>query len=177
MGRFLEKVFSFLTKFKFFRFESKKFLEFLLGLFSDEKGDIIQEIQEKCNNIVHSIEEFEDIAIEKPNLTATEILAEIEAVNPELHIYDEDIPKWEELLLEIQNVDQLRKLVLTQDSVIGGVVDYAKDLTKALVEKGETKFKIAKDMLIHDFEKNGQRYTIQTIRFCIEAAVLRNYSK
>ena len=177
MGRFLQKVLTFLTKFKFFRFESKKFLEFLLGFFSNEKGDIIQEIQEKVNNIVHSIEEFEDISREKPNLTAQEVLAEIEVMNPELHIYDEDLPHWNELLLEIQNVDQLRKLVLTQDSIIGGVVDYAKDLTKALVEKGETKFKIAKDMLVHDFETNGQRYTIQTIRFCIEAAVLRNYGK
>ena len=43
--------------------------------------------------------------------------------------------------------------------------------------KGETKFNIAKDMLVQDFENNGQRYTIQTIRFCIEAAVLRNYGK
>ena len=143
----------------------------------NEEGDIIQEIQEKCNNIVHSIEEFEDIAREKTNLTAAEILAEIEAVNPELQVQPEQVKNFEELLLEIQNVDQLRKLVLTQDSVIGGVVDYAKDLTKALVEKGEIKFKIAKDMLIHDFETNGQRYTIQTIRFCIEAAVLRNYGK
>ena len=55
MGRFLEKVLKFLTKFKFFRFESKKFLEFLLGLFGGEKGDIIEEIQGKCNNIVHTI--------------------------------------------------------------------------------------------------------------------------
>ena len=177
MGRFLEKVLKFLTKFKFFRFESRKFLEFLLGLFSNEKGDIIEEIQGKVNNIVHTIEEFEDIAIEKPNLTATEIISEIEAVNPELQVEPEQVKNFEELLLEIQNVDQLRKLVLTQDSVIGGAVDYVKDLTKALVEKGETKFKIAKDMLIHDFEANGQRYTIQTIRFCIEAAVLRNYGK
>ena len=124
MGRFLEKVLKFLTKFKFFRFESKKFLEFLLGLFSDEKGDIIEEIQGKVNNIVHTIEEFEDIAIEKSNLTASEILAEIEAVNPELQVEPEQVKNFEELLLEIQNVDQLRKLVLTQDSVIGGVVDY-----------------------------------------------------
>ena len=72
MGRFLEKVLKFLTKFKFFRFESRKFLEFLLGLFSDEKGDIIQEIQEKVNNLVRSIEEFEDIAREKPSLTASD---------------------------------------------------------------------------------------------------------
>ena len=79
MGRFLEKVLKFLTKFKFFRFESRKFLEFLLGLFGGEKGDIIEEIQGKCNNIVHTIEEFEDLAIEKPSLTASEILAEIEA--------------------------------------------------------------------------------------------------
>lgn len=177
MYKVLMKILSFLTKFKFFRFESKKSLEWLLGLFEGHKGDIVQEIQNKVNNIVHSIEEFEDISREKPNLTAQEVLAEIEVMNPELHIYDEDIPHWNELLLEIQNVDQLRKLVLTQDSIIGGVVDYAKDLTKALVEKGETKFKIAKDMLVHDFETNGQRYTIQTIRFCIEAAVLRNYGK
>ena len=110
-------------------------------------------------------------------MTASEILAEIEAVNQELQVEPDQVKNFEELLLEIQNVDQLRKLVLTQDSVIGGVVDYAKDLTKALVEKGETKFNIAKDMLVQDFENNGQRYTIQTIRFCIEAAVLRNYGK
>ena len=55
MNKFLEKVLKFLTKFKFFRFESRKFLEFLLGLFGGEKGDIIEEIQGKCNNIVHTI--------------------------------------------------------------------------------------------------------------------------
>ena len=130
MSKFLEKVLKFLTKFKFFRFESRKFLEFLLGLFSDEKGDIIEEIQGKCNNIVHTIEEFEDIAREKTNLTAAEILAEIEAVNPELQVEPEQVKNFEELLQEIQNVDQLRKLVLTQDDVIGGIVDYSKDLAK-----------------------------------------------
>ena len=177
MGRFLQKVLTFLTKFKFFRFESRKFLEFLLGLFGGEKGDIIEEIQGKCNNIVHTIEEFEDLAKEKPSLTVSEILAEIEAVNPELQVDETMTAYFEELLQEIEKVEQLKVLSLTSNNIIGEIVDYSKDLTKALVEKGETKFKIAKDMLIHDFEANGQRYTIQTIRFCIEAAVLRNYGK
>jgi hypothetical protein len=177
MGKFLEKVLKFLTKFKFFRFESRKFLEFLLGLFGAEKGDIIQEIQDKVNNIVHSIEEFEDIVKEKPNLTAQEVLAEIETMNPDLKVQASEVANFEELLLEIQNVSQLREFVLTQNDIIGGMVDYAKDLTKALIEKGETKFKIAKNMIVSDLEANGQRYTIQTIRFCIEAAVLKNYGK
>jgi hypothetical protein len=177
MGKFLEKVLKFLTKFKFFRFESRKFLEFLLGLFGAEKGDIIQEIQDKVNNIVHSIEEFEDIVKERPNLTAQEVLAEIETMNPDLKVQASEVANFEELLLEIQNVSQLRQFVLTQDNIIGGTIDYAKDLTKALIEKGETKFKIAKNMIVSDLEANGQRYTIQTIRFCIEAAVLKNYGK
>ena len=176
MGRFLQKVLTFLTKFKFFRFESKKFLEFLLGLFSDEKGDIIEEIQGKCNNIVHTIEEFEDLAKEK-KLSAAELLKEIEVMNPELEVDETMTAYFEELLQEIEKVEQLKVLSLTSNNIIGEIVDYSKDLTKALVEKGETKFKIAKDMLVHDFETNGQRYTIQTIRFCIEAAVLRNYGK
>ena len=176
MGRFLEKVLKFLTKFKFFRFESRKFLEFLLGLFGGEKGDIIEEIQGKCNNIVHTIEEFEDLAKEK-KLSAAELLKEIEVMNPELEVDETMTAYFEELLQEIEKVEQLKVLSLTSNNIIGEIVDYSKDLTKALVEKGETKFKIAKDMLIHDFETNGQRYTIQTIRFCIEAAVLRNYGK
>ena len=176
MSRFLQKVLTFLTKFKFFRFESKKFLEFLLGLFGGEKGDIIEEIQGKCNNIVHTIEEFEDLAKEK-KLSAAELLKEIEVMNPELEVDETMTAYFEELLQEIEKVEQLKVLSLTSNNIIGEIVDYSKDLTKALVEKGETKFKIAKDMLIHDFENNGQRYTIQTIRFCIEAAVLRNYSK
>ena len=176
MGRFLEKVLKFLTKFKFFRFESRKFLEFLLGLFGGEKGDIIEEIQGKCNNIVHTIEEFEDLAKEK-KLSAAELLKEIEVMNPELEVDETMTAYFEELLEEIEKVEQLKVLSLTSNNIIGEIVDYSKDLTKALVEKGETKFKIAKDMLVHDFETNGQRYTIQTIRFCIEAAVLRNYGK
>ena len=176
MGRFLEKVLKFLTKFKFFRFESRKFLEFLLGLFGGEKGDIIEEIQGKCNNIVHTIEEFEDLAIEK-KLSAAELLKEIEVMNPELEVDETMTAYFEELLQEIEKVEQLKVLSLTSNNIIGEIVDYSKDLTKALVEKGETKFNIAKDMLVQDFENNGQRYTIQTIRFCIEAAVLRNYGK
>ena len=176
MGRFLEKVLKFLTKFKFFRFESRKFLEFLLGLFGEEKGDIIEEIQGKCNNIVHTIEEFEDLAKEK-KLSAAELLKEIEVMNPELEVDETMTAYFEELLEEIEKVEQLKVLSLTSNNIIGEIVDYSKDLTKALVEKGETKFNIAKDMLVQDFENNGQRYTIQTIRFCIEAAVLRNYGK
>ena len=90
MGRFLQKVLTFLTKFKFFRFESKKFLEFLLGLFGGEKGDIIEEIQGKCNNIVHTIEEFEDLAKEK-KLSSAELLKEIEVMNPELEVALDDV--------------------------------------------------------------------------------------
>ena len=176
MGRFLEKVLKFLTKFKFFRFESRKFLEFLLGLFGGEKGDIIEEIQGKCNNIVHTIEEFEDLAKEK-KLSAAELLKEIEVMNPELEVDETMTAYFEELLQKIEKVEQLKVLSLTSNNIIGEIVDYSKDLKKALVEKGETKFNIAKDMLIHDFETNGQRYTIQTIRFCIEAAVIRNYGK
>ena len=176
MSKFLEKVLKFLTKFKFFRFESRKFLEFLLGLFGGEKGDIIEEIQGKCNNIVHTIEEFEDLAKEK-KLSAAELLKEIEVMNPELEVDETMTAYFEELLEEIEKVEQLKVLSLTSNNIIGEIVDYSKDLAKALVEKGETKFKIAKNILVDDFEKNGQRYTMQVIRFCIEAAVLRNYSK
>ena len=98
-------------------------------------------------------------------------------MNPELEVDETMTAYFEKLLEEIEKVEQLKVLSLTSNDIIGEIVDYSKDLTKALVEKGETKFKIAKDMLVHDFETNGQRYTMQTIRFCIEAAVLRNYGK
>lgn len=177
MGRFLQKVLKFLTKFRFFRFESRKFLDFLLSIWDGKKGDMIQNVQNVANNITDTLEEFEDIAKEKANLSSEEILKEIEIMNPDLVVSEKNKSNFEELLTEIRNVEQLKILQLSQGNVIGDIVDYAKDLVKESSKKMETKFKIAKEMIVEDLEKNGVEYTIQVVRYCIESAVISKYGK
>lgn len=183
MGKFLEGLLKFLSKLKFFRFGGQKFLQFLLDLFSGEKGEIVEEIQNTVNNVVHTVEAFDDSCklklYKKEEFNSLDVIEEIEMINPNCLIIESDYDEFEKLLDTIREIENLKTLSLSNENTIGftGLVDYTKDILTAALKKAELKFTIAINMLVRDFEKNGQRYTIQTIRFCIEAAVLRNYGK
>ena len=172
MSKFIEKLIKLLAKVKGYDF-IKKFLDFIVEVFGGKNGEILDKLAGLTNNCVKSVELFEQIYKEKLEVgfgvvaavNVLEVLEEVNEINPQAPFTNDDLPKLEELGREIEKA---KSGINFAD--IPGVITNS-------YEKGESKFKLVRNIVIRDLEKNGIEYTVALVGLAIQSAVVRFYGK
>lgn len=160
---------------------NNKYLKFLIELFSGEMGRVVDTIKKIINEGVQNTEKIAGYVIANQTKTTAEIIEEIKAMYG-YEITERDI---QEIIKERKmreyiyaNQDKDPESMITGIFDIYGIKATEFEVLRVRIEKGYSKFELAKNIIIRRLKEEGkEEISIQTIDTLIQNAVTRFFGK